>query len=445
MTEDFIIRGAQVCLPDGVRTTDIAVADGKIAGIGDGLSARDVVEAEGMLLLPGAIDPHVHYNEPGRTDWEGWATGSLASAAGGASCVFEMPLNAHPPTLDAESFDLKRRAAEASSVVDFGLWGGLTPVNLDKMRELGECGVIGFKAFMSSSGLDDFRRSDRETLRRGMKIAADLGLPVATHAESEEMVARLAAEAKTAGRRGVRDYLASRPIAAEVAAIREACELAGETACKLYVVHVSCGEGLDVVAEAKKRGVDVKAETCPHYLTFNENDVEKIGADAKCAPPLRSEATRADMVSRVKRGHVDILGTDHSPCLPSMKQGDDFFGIWGGIMGAQQFVGSLFAAGLDGPTIAKLAGSNVAARFGLDLRKGAISVGLDADLLLIDPRKTHSVTAADLLTRHRISAYVGRTFPVSVRHVWVRGQSAWSAQTGPGSARGRIIAGPAAL
>jgi allantoinase len=445
MTEDFVIRGAQVCLPDGLRVTDVAVSEGKIAQLGDGVSAPEFVEAEGMLLLPGAIDPHVHYNEPGRTDWEGWATGSLASAAGGAACVFEMPLNAHPPTLDAESFDLKRRAAEASSVVDFGLWGGLTPCNLDKMRELGERGVIGFKAFLSSSGLDDFRRSDRETLRQGMKIAADLGLPVATHAENEEMVARLAAEAKSAGRHGVRDYLASRPIAAEVAAIREACELAGETGCKLYIVHVSCGEGLDAIAEAKKRGVDVTAETCPHYLTFNEDDVEKIGSDAKCAPPLRSEATRAEMVARVKRGDVDTLGTDHSPCPPSMKQGDDFFAIWGGIMGAQQFIGALFAAGLDGALMAKLTGTNVARRFGLEGRKGAIAVGHDADLLLIDPRRSHLVTKSGLLSRHRISAYVGRTFPVSVRHLWVRGQSAWSAESGRGPSRGQLIAGTAAL
>jgi len=445
MTEDFVIRGAQVCLPDGLRVTDVAVSEGKIAQLGDGVSAPEFVEAEGMLLLPGAIDPHVHYNEPGRTDWEGWATGSLASAAGGAACVFEMPLNAHPPTLDAESFDLKRRAAEASSVVDFGLWGGLTPCNLDKMRELGERGVIGFKAFLSSSGLDDFRRSDRETLRQGMKIAADLGLPVATHAENEEMVARLAAEAKSAGRHGVRDYLASRPIAAEVAAIREACELAGETGCKLYIVHVSCGEGLDAIAEAKKRGVDVTVETCPHYLTFNEDDVEKIGSDAKCAPPLRSEATRAEMVARVKRGDVDTLGTDHSPCPPSMKQGDDFFAIWGGIMGAQQFVGALFAAGLDGALMAKLTATNVARRFGLEGRKGAIAVGHDADLLLIDPRRSHLVTKSGLLSRHRISAYVGRTFPVSVRHLWVRGQSAWSAESGRGPSRGQLIAGTAAL
>jgi allantoinase len=439
MAEDFVIRGAQVCLPDGLRTIDVAVSDGKIAGTGDGLSAPEIIEAEGLLLLPGAIDAHVHYNEPGRTDWEGWATGSLASAAGGATCVFEMPLNAHPPTLDAESFDLKRRAAEASSVVDFALWGGLTPLNLDKMRELGERGVIGFKAFMSSSGTDDFRRSDRETLRHGMKIAADLGLPVATHAEDEEMVARLADEAKSAGRRGVRDYLASRPIAAEVAAIREACELAGETGCKLHIVHVSCGEGLDEVRAAKDRGVNVTAETCPHYLVFNTDEAVRIGAPAKCAPPLRSEAARADLVARVSAGGVDTLGTDHSPCPPQMKDKKDFFEVWGGIAGAQSFLPSLWALGLGVETVVALTASNVANRFGLAGRKGAIAPGMDADLVLIDPRRGRILRAGDLLTRHAVSAYVGREFPASVISVWARGAPVWSRSGGRGAARGRLV------
>ena len=439
MAEDFVIRGAQVCLPDGLRTIDVAVSDGKIAGTGDGLSAPEIIEAEGLLLLPGAIDAHVHYNEPGRTDWEGWATGSLASAAGGATCVFEMPLNAHPPTLDAESFDLKRRAAEASSVVDFALWGGLTPLNLDKMRELGERGVIGFKAFMSSSGTDDFRRSDRETLRRGMKIAADLGLPVATHAEDEEMVARLADEAKSAGRRGVRDYLASRPIAAEVAAIREACELAGETGCKLHIVHVSCGEGLDEIRAAKDRGVDVTAETCPHYLVFDTDEAVRIGAPAKCAPPLRSEAARADLVARVSAGGVDTLGTDHSPCPPQMKDKKDFFEVWGGIAGAQSFLPSLWALGLGVETVVALTASNVANRFGLAGRKGAIAPGMDADLVLIDPRRGRILRAGDLLTRHAVSAYVGREFPASVISVWARGAPVWSRSGGRGASRGRLV------
>ncbi|MFM8885562.1 MAG: allantoinase AllB, partial [Chthoniobacterales bacterium] len=367
------------------------------------------------------------------------ATGSLASAAGGATCVFEMPLNAHPPTLDAESFALKRAAAEASSVLDFGLWGGITPINLDKLSELADCGVIGFKAFMSSSGTPDFERSDLKTLRAGMKQAAQLGLPVATHAENEAMIASLVAEARAAGKTGARDYLATRPTAAEVAAIREACDIAGETGCRLHIVHVSCGEGIDVIREAKQGGVDVTAETCPHYLAFNEDDVVAIGAAAKCAPPIRPESVRTDMIARVKRGEIDTLGTDHSPCPPSMKESDDFFLIWGGIMGAQQFVGSLFAAGLDAATSARLTGPNVAKRFGLEGRKGSIAVGCDADLLLLDPKKEHRVTLEELLTRHRLSPYAGRTFPVSVHTVWVRGQTAWSADAGRGASRGRLV------
>jgi allantoinase len=338
MAEEFVIRGAQVCLPDGLRTADVAVSGGCIAVVGDNPGGRETVDAEGMVLLPGAIDAHVHYNEPGRTDWEGWATGSLASAAGGATCVFEMPLNAHPPTLDAESFALKKAAAEASSVVDFALWGGITPANLDKLSELAACGVIGFKAFMSSSGTEDFQRSDTETLRAGMRRAAELGLPVAVHAEDEAMVSAAAKAAREAGRRSMRDYLDSRSVEAELAAIRAACELAGETGCKLHIVHVSCGEGLDEIRAAKDRGVDVTAETCPHYLVFNADDAVRIGAAAKCAPPLRSEAARADLVARVRAGGVDTLGTDHSPCPPQMKDKKDFFEVWGGIAGAQSFL-----------------------------------------------------------------------------------------------------------
>lgn len=442
---DLIIRDATVCLPDRMEVASVAVADGKICAIGAEVSAREEINASGQLLLPGAIDAHVHYNEPGRADWEGWATGSLASAAGGATCVFEMPLNAHPPTLDAESFAIKRAAAEASSVIDFALWGGITPVNLDKLSALAECGVIGFKAFMSSSGTPDFQRSELKTLRAGMKQAAQLGLPVSVHAENEAMIASLVAEARAAGRTSARDYLASRPISAEVAAIREACDIAGETGCRLHIVHVSCGEGIDAIREARQRGVDVTAETCPHYLTFDQDDVVSLGAPVKCAPPLRPENVRRDMVARVRRGEIDTLGTDHSPCLPAMKEAEDFFAIWGGIMGAQQFIGALFAAGLDAATIAGLTGPNVARRFGLEGRKGSVVIGYDADLLLLDPKKSHTVTLEELLTRHRLSPYAGKTFPVSVCGVWVRGRPAWSALAGRGSSRGRLVPGPAAL
>jgi allantoinase len=436
---DFIIRGARVCLPDRFEVTPVAVADGKICAVGEEVSAREEIDAAGQILLPGAIDAHVHYNEPGRTDWEGWATGSLASAAGGAACVFEMPLNAHPPTLDAESFRLKQAAAEASSSVDFALWGGITPVNLDKLPGLADCGAIGFKAFMSSSGTEDFQRSDGKVLREGMKRAAALGLPVAVHAEDEEMVAEAARRARAEGRTSIRDYLHSRTVAAEVAAIHAACELAGETGCRLHVVHVSCGEGIEEIRAGRARGVDVSGETCPHYLVFNEDEAVRIGADAKCAPPLRGEAVRADLVERVRAGMFDTIGTDHSPCPPAMKQGTDFFQVWGGIMGAQQFLPALCAAGIPEPVIARLTASNVAERFGLSGQKGVIREGLDADLVLIDAREKSVARAEDLLTRHKRSAYVGREFPAAVAAVWVRGVPAWSRAGGRGISRGRLV------
>lgn len=437
---DFVIRGATVCLPDGLIVADVGIADGLICAVGGEIDAAEQVDGRGQFLLPGAIDAHVHYNEPGRTDWEGWATGSLASAAGGASCVFEMPLNASPPTLDAESFGLKRAAAEATSALDFALWGGLTPVNLDKMEELADCGVIGFKAFLSNSGMDDFPCSDTATLREGMRIAAHRGLPVAVHAEDEAMTSALSAAAQSAGRTGVSDYLASRPIAAELAAIRAACDLAGETGCRLHVVHVSCGEGLEEIARARGAGADVTAETCPHYLLLNADDVVRLGAVAKCAPPLRSEITRADLVVRVRRDEVDTIGTDHSPCPPPMKEGNDFFRVWGGIMGAQQFLPALWEAGIAVPEIARLTAANVASRFGLSGRKGCIAVGMDADLVLVDAREPQVCRAGDLFTRHAVSPYVGRAFPAAVTAVWVRGRLAWHKAGGRGPSRGQLVA-----
>ncbi|MEX1045554.1 MAG: allantoinase AllB [Chthoniobacterales bacterium] len=436
---DLIIRGATVCLPDRMVEADVAVAGGKVVAVGGAVSAAMEIDGRGQFLLPGAIDAHVHYNEPGRTDWEGWATGSLASAAGGATCVFEMPLNAHPPTLDAESFRMKQASAEASSVVDFALWGGITPVNLDKLSELADCGAIGFKAFMSSSGMDDFQRADARTLHQGMKRAASFGLPVAVHAEDEAMVSAAARAAREAGRTTMRDYLHSRTIAAEVAAIREACASAGETGCRLHVVHVSCGEGLDEIRAARQRGVDVTAEACPHYLLFNEDDAVRIGADAKCAPPLRGETVRADLVARVCSGGVDTIGTDHSPCPPGMKNKPDFFEAWGGIAGAQTFLPALWAAGLAPAETARLTSGHVASRFRLDRCKGAIVEGLDADLVLVDARHPWILRAENLLTRHPVSAYIGREFPAFVTSVWVRGVPAWSCANGRGLARGRLV------
>lgn len=411
----------------GVTEADVAIGDGKIVALGSHLRGRAGAEiiATGLHIFPGVIDAHVHFNEPGREHWEGIESGSRALAAGGGTMFFDMPLNAHPPTLDAESFALKLAAAQKRSCVDFALWGGLVPQNLDRLEELADCGVIGFKAFMSDSGIDDFARADDATLREGMKRAAQLKLPVAVHAESETKL--LGQQRIDQGKTSIRDYLDSRPVAAELEAIRRALDLAGETGCALHVVHVSSGEGMRVIAAAKAVGVDVSCETCPHYLVLSEEDVEKLGAVAKCAPPVRSTQVREELWQQVLAGHVDTIGSDHSPAPPDMKRDANFFRVWGGISGVQHTLTLLLTAapgrGAALPLISNMLSRNVAERFSLPKTKGRIQVGCDADLTLVDLRREFEVRTEDLFYRHRQTPYAGRRLRGKVIHTLLRGQT----------------------
>src|SRR3712207_2517089 len=280
---DLIVRGGTLVGAEGPQEANLAVTDGKIAAIGPGLegtAAREEIDASGLHVFPGAIDAHAHFNEPGRTHWEGFATGSRALAAGGMTAYVEMPLNAHPPTLDAESFDLKLAAAKASSLVDFALWGGLVPGNVGRLDELAERGVLGFKAFMSNSGIDDFEAADDLTLYEGMQRAVELGLPVLVHAENDQITSLLARRAVAEGHTTMRDYLASRPVVAELEAIGRAILLAEETDCSLHVVHVSTGRGVALVAAARARGVDVTCETCAHYLILRSEE-RRVGKECR--------------------------------------------------------------------------------------------------------------------------------------------------------------------
>ena len=407
---DLLVRGGEVVFRDKVTIADIGVIDGKFAEIGPELTgtARREVDAGRHLVFPGVIDPHVHFNEPGRGDWEGWASGSAGLASGGGTTCLEMPLNAHPPTLDRASFMAKVAVASASSRVDFGLWGGLTPDNLDHLEALAECGVIGFKAFMSSSGMDDFRHADDATLYQGMRTAARLGLPVAVHAENDGITADLAGRARANGQLTARDYLDSRPVVAEIEAIRRAITLAADAGCALHLVHVSGGSGVGVVAEARAEGVDVTCETCPHYLFFTGDDVERIGPLAKCAPPLRDEAVREALWSAVIKGDVDFIGSDHSPAPPSMKTGDDFFSIWGGISGCQHLLAATITGfglhTLDAFEVARLLSANTAARFRLN-GKGAIAVGNDADFTWGEMQAPASLPVEGVRYRHPASIW----------------------------------------
>jgi allantoinase len=404
---DLVIRGDE---------RDIAVEDGRICALGRKLAGgREEMDARSLAVLPGLIDVHVHFNEPGRTEWEGAATGSRAFAAGGGTLFFDMPLNSSPCTVNVAAFESKRIALERSSVTDFGLWGGLIPGNAGELAGLAACGVVGFKAFLCDSGLPEFPHVDEATLCEGMRIAAELGLPVAVHAESP-------AHLRTPRGKLVRDYLDSRPVSAEVEAIRLATSLAAETGAKLHIVHISSGSGVAAALEGRTRGADVSIETCPHYLFFTDEDMERIGAAAKCAPPLRPEAERAELWARVLDGSVSIIGSDHSPSPPEMKTGDDFTRIWGGIAGIQTTLAVLLEKGLPLESIAQKVAANPARRFGIG-RKGTIEIGMDADLALVRVNQPFVMNTEDLYQRHRFSPYLGYRLRGKVEKTLVRGQT----------------------
>lgn len=422
---DLIVRDGTLVRPDGRVKADIRVSDGRIVEIAAELKGTgDEIIATGLHVFPGAIDAHLHFNEPGRTEWEGAATGSRALAAGGGTLFFDMPLNSTPCTITGAQVDAKRAALEASSVTDFGLWGGLVPNSIADMAGMAERGVVGFKAFMCDSGLPEFPYADDKTLRDGMREAARLGLPVAVHAEHEETTRALAA---TMTGSGAREFLASRPVEAELEAIGRAVDLAGETGAKLHIVHVSTGSGVAKAVEARTRGVDVSVETCPHYLFFTEEDLETIGVGAKCAPPLRHPDEHARLWGEVLDGRVDLIASDHSPSDPSLKKAGDFRSSWGGVAGVQSTLAVLLERGLDGRRlrfehISGLIAANPASRFQIP-SKGRLMPGHDADMMLLDPSRSYTLEADHLLQRHKTSPYLGFVFTGVVVRTIRRGET----------------------
>jgi allantoinase len=407
----MIIRGGTVVTARGVEPADISIADGRIVAVGPHLGGEgEEVDASGLHVFPGGIDSHVHFNEPGRTEWEDIAHGSAALVAGGYTTFIDMPLNNLPVTTTVEAFDLKLAAMKRSSLVDFGIWGGLVPANLDQLEPLARRGVMGFKAFMCPSGIDEFQASDELTLREGMKRIADLRSILLVHAEDPSRLLE--------PRGGdALDFIRSRPPEAEWTAITRAIEIAGQTGCRLHIVHVSTARGLDLVLDGRASGVDVSGETCPHYLLYVEADLERLGGAGKCAPPFRTAADR-DALWR-----APMVVSDHSPSTLDLKSGHDFTGIWGGISGCQSTRQVLLAQErLDLASVAAVTATNIARRFGLG-GKGDIATGYDADLWIVDLTGEDVLRREDLLYRNPFSAHEGQKIRGRTVRTLVRGAS----------------------
>ena len=447
MAFDLIIRNGTLVRETSVARGDIAVEDGQIVQIVPELfaTAHEIIDATGLHVFAGMIDPHVHFNEPGRTDWEGLSTGSAALAAGGGTCFFDMPLNSSPPVLTADAFDEKKRLAEQKCVTDFAIWGGLTPLNLHLMDELAACGVVGFKAFMSNSAIDEFPHVDDLTLLEGMQRAAKLGLPVAVHAENETITSGLTRRAILEGRTTARDFINSRPAIAELEAIERAIAFAVETRCSLHIVHVSTGAGAAAVLAARENDIDVTCETCPHYLLLTDADAADLGPIAKCAPPLRSAAEVEGLWTQLAGDEISFLASDHSPSPPEMKQTDNWFNAWGGIPGCQTTLEALLAAGYEQDRltlqrITELTSSAVARRFRLP-SKGKLAPGYDADFAIVDLAAARLLRPDDLLYRHRVTPYLKHSLKLTGRaqRTIVRGRTVFLNGQARFDPRGKLI------
>lgn len=449
MMYDLIIKNGNVVFRDGVRQVDIGVKNEKIACIAMEITdeAKEVIDASGQYVMPGMVDTHVHISEPGRTEWEGFETGSKAMAAGGTTSYVEMPLNALPATINKEALNLKLDAAIDQNYVDYGFYGGLVPENLDKLAELSDAGVLAFKCFLSDITSDipgDFTNVDDYTMYKGMQKIAELGGILCIHAENPSVTSKLTEEMIREGRTSAADYVDSRPIFTEVDAVQRAILFAKETGCKLHLVHISTSEAIQVILKARSEGLDVTVESCPHYFAMTAEQVAEIGPKAKCQPPLRKAKDQAKLWDELLNGNIDWLTSDHSPCTEDLKQGN-IFEAWGGISGVQNNVDLMFdlavkQRGLAVEKFVDLIAFNPSKRFSLPY-KGEIAVSKDADIILLDPNQSYVVKREDLYYKNKHSAYEGRKIDCRVTKTIVRGNVVFDLQKGiVGEPIGKLLA-----
>jgi allantoinase len=443
---DLVIRARRAVLPGGMGPASVSVSRGRIAEVGPydapegggrpgaaraaraGGAGETVVLADDEVLLPGLVDTHVHVNEPGRTDWEGFASATRAAAAGGITTIIDMPLNSIPPTVDAGALRVKRESAAGQIHVDVGFWGGAVPGSTHRMRELDEAGAFGYKVFLADSGVAEFPPLDEAGLGQVMAEAAGLGSLVIVHAED---AAALAA-APPPGGRGYGSFLRSRPPAAELAAIRQVIDLARQTGARAHVLHLSAADAAGLVAAARRDGVAITAETCPHYLALAAEDIPDGATPFKCCPPVRERANRERLWQALRDGIIGCVVSDHSPCPPGLKLLDsadtnrgDFGAAWGGISSVQLALPVVWTQarerGHSLGDIARWMATGPADLVGL-AGKGRIAPGCDADLVAFAPEDSFTVEPERLYHRHRLTPYAGQRLHGVVRRIWLRGE-----------------------
>ena len=435
-----VVRGTRIVTPEGIRPATIHIEHGRIARVGgfdDATTVSDVVDAGDLVVLPGLVDTHVHVNEPGRTDWEGFATATRAAAAGGVTTLLDMPLNSIPATTTVAALHDKARAARGQTWVDVGFIGGVVPDNASALGDLAREGVRAFKCFLVPSGVPEFQHVTQPDLRDAMPILAELGAPLMVHAELPEVIEAATLEAAAGDPVEYATYLASRPPSAEHEAVALMIELAELTGARVHIVHVSSAQTAHMVSAARARGVRISAETCPHYLWFAADQVPDRATEYKCAPPIRRRDDREGLWSALSSGALQMIVSDHSPCPPILKRRDagDFFVAWGGISSLQLASSVVWTAmrerGLSIERLVEWMSAAPATLAGLDRRKGAIAAGYDADLVLFDPDGEMTVREDMLLHRHAVTPYLGATLRGTVEATYVRGVLAFDRRTGP--------------
>ena len=424
---DLVVRARRVVLPDGIEPASVHIRDGRISEVAewrDVEAARNIIDCGDDALLPGLVDLHAHINEPGRTEWEGFEFATRAAAAGGITTVVDMPLNSIPPTVDSAALAEKLRAAEGRVWIDVGFHGGIVPGNDESLPQLLQEGVVGLKCFLCASGVSEFPAVSFAQLRATMERTAGWNPWILVHAECPEVLERARRELASLAGWNYQTYLRSRPDEAECAAIRRLIELAETAAARVHVVHLSSAAALPMIEQAKAGGIPITAETCPHYLSFDAEEITDGRTELKCAPPIRAAANREALWQGLKGGVIDFIASDHSPCTPGLKFPRDFSRAWGGIASLQCSLAAVWTeAQRRNFTLSDVAlwMSNRPADLAGLVAKGAIEVGKHADLVRFAPEDVFELKPDRILHRHKLTPYAGRRMRGVVKQTFLRG------------------------